>query len=664
VPELNLVWPVAESYNKDAYALDFLARILSDGKKAPLYKVLVKERQLTSGASAYNGAEELTGEFTISVTASEGKSLKEIEDAVNEAFKRFENEGFTDKEVERIKASREKNFYQGLNSVLSKSIQLAYYNTFLNDPGYVEKDIENIKSVTREDIMRVYDRYIKNKPHIVTSFVPKGQTEMIAVDSKPAEIKEENITEASQVEIGDVSEQQIVKTPSALDRTREPLAGPEPEVTTPVIWKATLANGIEVLGIQNKELPLVSMNMNISGGAYLDKVELPGVAAMVAAVLPQGTRNRTPEELEEEIELLGSDINVRAGSEEISFGVNTLSRNFGKTVLLMKEILLEPRWDSSEFVIARTRTRNGIIQAEARPSSVAASQFLKIVYGPDHIFGYDLRGTKESIAKITPDDLKAFYEKNFSPSVTKIFVAGNVSREEVLEALKPLEAEWKPKEVIFNSYTLPPVPEKSQIYFVDIPGSRQSVIYAGYLALTRDNPDYVRADFANYRLGGAFTSILNQILREEKGFTYGASSSFREMKVPAPFIASTSVRSDATLETMNIMTGEMRKYRTGISEDDLQFIKNCMIRSNALRFETNDALASMLSYIGKYGFSDDYIRKEEAVIKSMTVEEHKAVTEKYINPDRMIFVVVGDAATQMKPLESVGFGKPVLVERQ
>ena len=663
VPEINLVWPVAESYNKDAYALDFLAKILADGKKAPLYKVLVKEKQLTSRASAYNGAEELTGEFTISVTANEGKSLKEIEDAINEAFARFEKDGFTDKEVERIKASSEKNFYQGLNSVLSKSIQLAYYNTFLNDPGYVEKDIENIKSVTREDIMRVYDQYIKNKPHIVTSFVPKGQLEMMADNSKLAEIREESITEASQVTIADVSEQQIAKTASGLDRTQEPLAGPEPEVTTPVIWKTTLANGIEVLGIQNKELPLVSMNMSISGGAYLDKVELPGVASMVAAVLPQGTKNRTPEELEEEIQLLGSNINVRAGNEEIIFSVNTLSRNFGKTALLMKEMLLEPRWDSAEFVIARTRTRNGIIQAEARPSSVAASQFLKILYGPDHIFGYDIRGTKESIDKITPEDLKAYYEKNLSPSVTKIFVAGNVSKEEVLEALKPLENEWKPKEVTFTDYTVPPAPEKSQIYFVDIPGSRQSVIYAGYLALTRDNPDYVKADFANYRLGGAFTSILNQILREEKGFTYGASSSFREMKVPAPFIASTSVRSDATLETMKIITGEMREYRNGISEDDLQFIKDCMIRSNALRFETNDALASMLSFIGKYGFSDDYIRKEEAVIKGMTVEEHKAVTEKYINPDRMIFVVVGDAATQMKPLELLGFGKPVLVER-
>ncbi len=663
VPEINLVWPVPESYNKDAYALDFLAKLLADGKKAPLYKVLVKEKQLTSRTSAYNGAEELTGEFTISVTANEGKTLKEVEDAINEAFARFEKEGFTDKEVERIKASSEKNFYQGLNSVLSKSIQLAFYNTYLDNPGFFEKDIENIKAVTREDIMRVYDQYIKGKPHVVTSFVPKGMPEMMAENSLPAGIKEENITEASKVEIADTSEGQVEKTASVIDRTAEPPAGPEPEIKVPEIWKATLANGIEVYGIHNPELPLVSLNMVIAGGASLDKIEMPGVASMVSSVLPQGTKNKTPEELEEETQLLGSDISMRAGNEEISFSMSTLSRNFGKTVALMREILLEPRWDSAEFVMAQTRTRNGIIQAEARPDAVAANQFLKLVYGPDNIFGYDIRGTKESIDKITADDLKAFYEKNFSPSVTKIQIAGNVSKEEALEALKPLEAEWKAKEVTFNSYSVPPVPEKSQIYFVDIPGSRQSVIYAGYLALTREDPDYVKADFDNYRLGGAFTSILNQILREEKGFTYGAHSIFREMKVPAPFIAFTSVRSDATLETMEIITGEMRKYRNGISEDDLQFIKNCMIRSNALRFETNDALVDMLSYIGKYSFSDDYVKKEEDVIRSMTVADHKAIAEKYINPDRMVFVVVGDAATQMKPLEKIGFGKPVLLAR-
>ncbi len=663
VPAITLVWPVPEEYSSDAYALNFLGQILSNGKKAPLYKVLVKERQLTSRVSAYNGAEELAGEFAISVTANQGKTLKEIEEAIHEAFTRFETEGFTDKEVDRIKASMEKGFYQGLSSVLNKSIQLAFYNTYLNDPGFIEKDIENIKAVTREDIIRVYETWLKGKPHIVTSFVPKGQTETMAENSVIAEVNEEDITRASQVEIADLPETEVAKTPSGINRVAEPPAGPEPEVKVPDVWRATLANGMEVYGIVNSEMPLVSMTMEITGGASLDEVSMPGIASMVAAVMPQGTISKTPEELEEETELLGSSISMRASNEEITFSSSTLSRNFGKTVSLMKEILLEPRWDSAEFALAQTRTRNALIQAEARPTSVASAQFMKLVYGPDHIFGFDLRGTKESVDRITVDHLKAYCDRNLSPTVTKVYVAGNVSREEVLSSLKPLEEAWKSKEVAFISYNLPPAPEKAQIYFVDIPGSRQSVVYAGYPAMTRSDPDYVRADFANYRFGGAFTSILNQILREEKGFTYGAGSGFREMKTPAPFYASTSVRSDATLETMQIITGEMKRYRSGITEDDLQFIKNCMIRSNALRFETNDALVNMLSYIGKYGFSNDWVKKEEDIIRNMTIDDHKTVTGKYFDPDRMIYVVVGDAATQMKPLEKMGFGKPVLITR-
>lgn len=663
VPEINLVWPAPEEYSRDAYALNFLGQILADGKKAPMYKVLVKDKQLTSRVSAYNGAEELAGEFTISVTANQGKTLKEIEDAIHEAFTRFETEGFSDKEVNRIKALMEKGFYQGLTSVLNKSLQLAFYNTYLNDPGFIEKDIENIKAVTREDIIRVYETYIKDKPHVVTSFVPKGQTETMAENSVKAEVNEEDITRASQVEIADLPETQVEKTPSGINRTAEPQAGPEPEVRVPEIWKATLANGIEVYGITNREMPLVSMTMEIAGGASLDDVSMPGVASMVAAVMPQGTVTKTPEELEEETQLLGSTISMRASGEEITLSSSTLSRNFGKTVSLMKEILLEPRWDSAEFDLAQTRTRNGLIQAEARPASVASAQFMKLVYGPDHIFGYDLRGTKESVDKITIDHLKSYCDRNLSPSVTKVYVAGNVTREEVLGSLKPLEDEWKAKEVAYKTYSMPTAPEKSQIYFVDIPGSRQSVVYAGYPAMMRNDPDYVRADFANYRFGGAFTSILNQILREEKGFTYGAGSGFREMKSPAPFTVSTSVRSDATLETMEIITGEMRKYRSGITQEDLQFIKNCMIRSNALRFETNDALVSMLSYIGKYGFSDDWVKKEEDIIRNMTAGDHKTVTGRYFDPDKMIYVVVGDAATQMKQLEKIGFGKPVPVIR-
>jgi zinc protease len=663
VPEITIVWPVPPQYDKDAYALNFLAKILTDGKKAPFYKVLVKEKQLTSRTTAYNYSKELAGEFTISIRANEGKTLKEIEDAVNEAFARFEKEGITEKDVERVKASSEKDFYSQIESVFGKSLQLAFYNTFTNDPGFIEKDIENIKAVTLDDVKMVYEKYIRGKSHVMTSFVPKGKHEMIAENSIPAGIKEENISEASQVDIADIDEEQIVKTPSVIDRSTEPPAGKEPEVKLPEIWKATLANGIQVYGIENKELPLVEINLAIDGGVYQDKVTLPGVAAMVASVLPQGTKNKTPEEMEEEIELLGSSINMYSGREEMTISASSLSRNFEKTIALIKEMLLEPRWDSTEFVLALSSAKNNIIQAEAQPRSVGNLAFSKLLYGPDHIFGYNSRGTRESIEKISINDLKTYYDNNFSPTLAKINVAGNISKEQVLAALKPLESEWKSKEVTKNNYALPSDPEKSGIYFVDIPGSRQSVIFIGYLALARDNPDYIKADFVNYRLGGAFTSILNQILREEKGFTYGASSYFQEMKVKAPFVASTSVRSDATFESVKITVDEMEKYRNGISENEIQFIKNCMILSNALRFETNGSLVGMLSTISKYGLPEDYIKNEESVIKGMTVEEHKAISNKYIVPDKMYYVVVGDAATQLKPLEKIGFGKPVLIQK-
>jgi zinc protease len=663
VPEITMVWPVAQAYQKDAYALDFLAKILADGKKAPLYKVLVKEKQLTSKTTAYNNSGELTGEFTISVRANEGKTLKEIEAAVEEAFKRFETEGITEKDIERVKASSEKRFYEGITSVFDKSIQLAFYNTFLNDPGYIVKDIENIKAVTLNDVKMAYDKYIKGKPHVVTSFVPKGKTDLIADNSIPAGIKEENINEASQVEIAGATDEKIEKSPSTFDRTVEPPAGKAPEVNIPVIWSAKLSNGIEVNGIDNKELPLVEMNVSITGGVQQDNTVLPGVASMVASVLPQGTKTKTPEELEEQIELLGSNISVNAGREEMTLNTSSLSRNFDKTVALLKEIILEPRWDTSEFRMAQTRTRNSILQAEAQPRSIAGMLFNKLLFGTDNIFGYNPKGTKESIMKINIDDLKNYYMNNFSPSVTKIQVAGNVTKEEVLAALKPLENEWKSKDVTIKSYITPENPAKSQIYFVDVPGSRQSVIYIGYLALSRSDPDYVKADFVNYRLGGAFTSILNQILREEKGFTYGASSYFQEMKTKAPFIAASSVRSDATFESVKIFRDEMAKYRNGVDDKDLQFIKNCMILSNALRFETNGSLAGMLATMAKYGFPQDYIKREESVIRNMTIEEHKAITDKYIIPDSMYYIVVGDAATQLKPLEKIGFGKPVLVKQ-
>src|SRR5690554_5617872 len=194
-PQLTITWPTLEQYTDDAYALDALGEILSRGKKAPLYRVLVKDKDLTSRTYAYNSSKELSGEFKVFITANRGVDLDAVEAGIYEAFALFEEEGVSDRDLERIKAGLETQFYNGIESVLGKSFQLANYNVFTGNPGFITQDIENIKAVTKEDVMRVYNQYIKDKPYVMTSFVPKGNLELIAENSEKAKVVEERSEE-------------------------------------------------------------------------------------------------------------------------------------------------------------------------------------------------------------------------------------------------------------------------------------------------------------------------------------------------------------------------------------------------------------------------------------------------------------------------------------
>jgi len=660
-PLFTMVYPSAQEYTPDAYALQFLAEVLSNGKKSPFYKVLVKEKKLTSRARVYSNNDELAGEFTISVNANAGTSLKDVEAAVFEAFNRFETEGITDNDLERIKAGLETGFYNGISSVLGKSFQLARYNEYAGDPSFIEKDIANIQAVTIDDIMRVYDKYIKDKPYIATSFVPKGQMELVAENSVPAGVVEENISSAVEVDQDAiVGEEVIEKTPTAFDRDIQPPFGPDPELNIPSVWTGSLDNGIKIFGIEQHEVPLIQYTLVLKGGHLLDDPAKPGVAKMVADMMTEGTVNRTPEELEEAIDLLGANIWVSAGTEGISINVNALARNFEKTLALVEEMILEPRWDEEQFALAKLRIVNGHKRNLANPSYLASRAFRNTVFGENSLLGTATDGTVESIEAITIDDLKAYYEKYFSPSVTSFLIVGDIQAPRVTKALKDLSSRWPAKDVEIPTFDLPSNPEKSEICFVDLPGAKQSVILIGDIALKRTDPDFFPADVVNYKLGGSFNGILNLILREEKGFTYGAHSGFSGNNTYGTFTASSSVRSNATEESVKIFKDEMEKYRNGISQDDLDFTKDALIKSNALRFETLWALLDMVSNISTYNLPFDYVKQEENFIKNLTLEQHKEIAQKYINPDKMYYIIVGDAATQLKSLKAIGFGEPVL----
>ncbi|WP_027393872.1 M16 family metallopeptidase [Aquimarina latercula] len=660
--QLNMVWPTVEQYTDDAYALDFLGELLSEGKKAPLYKVLVKEKELTSDTNAWNRSMEIAGKFRVNVTANEGKSLADIEAGVFEAFKKFEEEGITDTDIERIKAGLETQFYNGISSVLGKSFQLAQYNVFAGDPGFITQDIENIKAVTKEDVLRVYNKYIKGKPYVITSFVPKGKVDLAANDSEKAAVVEEEIKENVEKAVAETKEE-IEKTPSAFDRSVAPKEGESPKLNIPSSWNTTLANGMKVYGMEQNELPLVNFSLVISGGHLLDSFDKVGVANLMTDIMMEGTATKTPEQLEEEIELLGASINMYTTREAIIISGNTLARNLDKTINLVEEILLEPRWDEEEFARIKTKTINGIKRSAANPNVVARNVYNKVLYGDKHMFAYPTSGTVTSVESITIDDLKQFYINNFSPSVSKFQIVGDLNKDKAIASLKNLESKWASKEVTIPEYEIVNNRDKASLYFVDIPNAKQSVINIGYLSMARTDEDYFPATVMNYKLGGSFSGNVNLILREEKGYTYGARSGFSGSKIPGTFTASSSVRTNTTFESVKIFKDEIEKYKSGISEEDLTFTKNALIKSNARKFETQFALLGILQEMGRYDLPADYIAKEESIIEGMTLEQHKALANKYLDESKMAYLVIGDAATQFEQFKNAGFDEVVMLDK-
>lgn len=661
-PQLTMVWPTSEQYSKDAYALSFLSQILGSGKKAPFYKVIVKTKKLASNAGVYNRAMELTGQFTVSVNANAGTSLAEVEQAIFESFQLFEQEGVTETDMERIKAGLETDFYNSISSVLGKSFTLARYNEYAGSPSFIEKDIENIRAVTIDDVKRVYEKYIKNKPYVATSFVPKGQTNLVAANSVSAGIVEENIENATKVEDSAKGDEEvIVKSKSNFDRSLEPAAGKDPELAIPKIWTGKAANGMDISGIEQNEVPLVRFSIVLEGGHLAEPAEKSGTAVFLASMLTEGTKNKTPEQLEEARELLGSSIQVYAGTENITISVNTLSRNFEKTLDLVEEMLLQPRWDEEQFGLVKSRMVNQLKRNAASPDYLASVNFSKLIYGENHILGIPSSGTVETVESITMDDLKNYYSQNFSPSVAKMHVAGSIDKNRVMSAVKKLSDNWKTKDVVLPKFVAP-VSAKGGIYFVDVPGAKQSVIYAGNASIARSNPDYYPATVMNYKLGGSFNGNLNLILREEKGFTYGARSGFSGNKNYGSFAASSSVRSDATCESVEIFKNEIEKFRNGISADDIQFTKDALLKSKIRDFETLGALMSMLEEISRYSLPADFVKQEEMYLKKFDAQQHTKLAQKYLVPGNICYLVVGDAATQMAPLEKLGLGKPVLIK--
>jgi zinc protease len=662
LPELTLIWPGVYSYHPDAFVLEVLTQYLSEGKKAPLNKILIEKKQFTSDIQFYDSESEIAGEIVLKVRAYEKTNLDSVHKAIYETFATFEKEGISDADLARIKATSEVSFYNGISSVLGKGFQLAQYNIFTGDPGFINIYIDKLKAVTAEDVMRVYNQYIKDKNYLATSFVPKGQPGLALKDSKKADVVEEPIVQGAEQQFDASIAAKYEKTPSSFDRSVEPPYGKALEVKTPSIWKDSVANGMRLFGIENNEVPLVQFRIAIQSGLYLDDPSKVGAANLVAELLSKGTKTKTTEQLEEAIQKLGAFITVNASDEYITVSGSTLSRNYGPTLELVTEMLLQPRWDENELVLAKQKMISQIQQQKANPNGVANLAFKKLIYGADHILSNNILGTEASLSQMTMADLQRYYSEKLTPSRTRFHVVGDIQKQTVVESLTALTNAWKPVNISWPQYTIAPAPDKSKVFFYDVPGASQSVLRFGYPALAATDPDYFSVEVLNYILGGGgFASQLTQQLREGKGYTYGIGSSFSGSTLPGPFTIGSGVRSNVTFEASDLVRKILVDYGNNYTDADLEVTKSAMTKSSARAFETANSKLNMLTNISTYGWADNYLKTREKVVNEMTVAKIKELAGKYLRPNGMYYLVVGDAQTQYARLKGLGFGDPIMI---
>ena len=656
LPELRMVVPTVEEYNKDVYPLQVLGQLLSGSKNAPLYQVIVEEKKLAPNVGAFQNSNEIAGEFIFRVRANAGTDLDDIKGAIDEGLLRFETNGVSEKDLKRIKAELETGLYQGISTVLNKAFQLVQDNEFNGNPSYVTKAAKLTDAVTAADVMRVYNTYIKNKHFVMTSVVPKGQLNLAVEGAQEASVWIEEVKQnVANEEVGQGAEAEYEKTPSKYDRS-EPEFGELPLFKSPEVWTSTMDNGMEVYGIENNEVPLVQFDITIPGGHLLDPKSKEGVGNLLSDLMMEGTATKTPAELEEAIGMLGASLNMFSANEDFHITGSCLSKNFEGTMALVKEILLEPRWDKKEFDRLKQALETSLKGREANPNAIASLVFNRLIFGDNHMFGVPGSGTLESIKNITIEDLKTYY-KSLSPVNAKLHVAGAITKSTTINLINDLNA-FKGDAIAMPSQKVPSETKAGNLYFIDVPGSKQSVLMIGKLVLSAKDENANNLDFANEILGGGSSGRLFQTLRIEKGYTYGAYSGFNSSLEVAPFTVRSSVRANATLKSLTIIKDMLENYSKDFSEADVELTRNKLLKADTRAFESLGAKLAMVRAMSKYGKPSNYAEKDQAELVAMKLDDYKNIINKYLKEKDMLYLVVGDKKTQLEEVKKLG--KPVI----
>ena len=663
LPELRIVFPTVEKNHEDEVALNVLSRLLAGGKNSVIYQEVVEKGELAPQVSSANNSMELAGEFLISVRGAPEVDLDHVKVAIDAALARFEKEGVNLFDLRKIKVKQEISLYSEYSTVLKKANKLARDNEMTGDPVNSIRQARAIKDITADDVMTVFQKYIKGKPAIITSFVPKGEPQLAVSGAEPASVWIEEVKPQSfreRVKIG--AEAAYEKTPSKYDRSEPPFTD-LPLFKSPKIWDMRYENRNRLIGITNTEIPIVLFNITLDGGTAREPRGKEGVANLLARVLKEGSARKSAAEMEQALGLLGASLSVRAGVDEVSIRVSTLASNFEETVSLITEIIETPSFKEKNLERARADTITILQDRQSNSGSIANLAFRKVLYGENHPLGRSTLGNKDNIESISLEDLELHHHQILQGQAI-IHVTGNVSEKRAIIAFEKVASLFGGANSERKSVPIASTPGEEKVFFIDVPGSKQSVLYVGNLALAPTHEDANKLDFANSKLGGGLEGDLGQTLRIRKGYTYGASSRIEKGLNVQPFRISTSVRANATKDSLDTIRDIIKNYGSRFTEEHVVSTQQKLLKRTARTYEDYASKLGILRSITKYGKSKAYIEERQQELLEMSLEDYRRVITEYLNEDAMIYVVVGDKETQFDLVSEFANGKVIEFDTQ
>lgn len=632
VPQARIykVWNVPEQGNIELDHLNLISDILASGKSSRLYKRLVYTDQIATDAAAYYSSGEIGSQFMIQATARPGVDLAEVEKAINEELALLLEEGIKEKELRRVKTQFIAGFVRGAERIGGfggKSDILAQNEVYAGSPDFYKVTLERAQAATAEELLQTARNWLSDGAFV------------LEVQPFP----------------------ELMAAAEGADRSSVPDVENPPDAVFPKMERTTLKNGLEVVLVERNAIPVVSFRLILDAGYAADQFAKPGTANLAMAMLDEGTTSRSALEISEELAMLGANLGAGSNLDVSSVSLSALKSELEASLDLYADVILNPAFPEADFNRLKQQIMVGIQREKATPIQMALRVFPGLLYGDDHAYGLPLTGsgTEASVSNMTRDDLIKFHDTWFKPNNATLVVVGDVGMDEIKPALEKRFNDWKKGETPTKNIGQVAHKSESSVYIMDRPGSEQSIIFAGHIAPPKGNPDEIAIETMNTILGGAFISRINMNLREDKGWAYGAFTFMWDAKGQRPFIAYAPVQTDKTMESMQEIENELKGIldTNPVSADEVDRAQKNQTLTLAGQWETNGAVLGSIAEIVQYGLPDDHFTTYTKAVRSLNVNQVSDAAKKVINPDKLVWVIVGDREKIEPGIRELGFGE-------